>query len=145
MRRMLAVTCAVLAVQGCKSQKVIAVETERARDTWSTHALHRGSGSRVWVMRRPERYFSTRYESLKANFDEDPFTEGLLWSKDDLLFADPTSKEDVTLYKDGNACDALELSEGLPAPVRERCRQLKAPVVAVDAGAVKFPTPRRYR
>ena len=28
MRRMLALTCAVLAVQGCKSQKVIAVETE---------------------------------------------------------------------------------------------------------------------
>ncbi len=73
-------------------------------------------------------------ESLKANFDEDPFTEGLFWSKDDLMFADPISQDDVTIYKDANACDALELIEGVPAPVRERCRLLKAPAATVDAG-----------
>lgn len=73
-------------------------------------------------------------ESLKANFDEDPFTEGLFWSKEDLLFADPTSRDDVTLLRDVQACDALELIEGVPAPVRERCRQLKAPAPAIDAG-----------
>lgn len=74
-------------------------------------------------------------ERLQANFDEDPFTSGVFWTKDDLLFADPTSRDDVTLLRDLRACEALSLLEGVPAPVRERCRALEAPPVAVDAGA----------
>ena len=96
------------------------------------HTLRNGNFLTQWQARlmRDE----VHLESLKANFDEDPYTEGLFWSKDDLMFADPTSQDDVTVYKDGSACDALELMEGLPAPVRERCRLLKAPVVTSDAG-----------
>ena len=74
-------------------------------------------------------------ESLKANFDEDPFTEGLFWTKDDLLFADPTSRDEVTLLRDLQACEALALLEGISAPVRERCRALQA-APAPDAGTL---------
>ncbi len=74
-------------------------------------------------------------ESLKANFDEDAFAEGLFWSNDDLLFADPTARDTVTLLRDVQACEALALLEGVPAPVRERCRVLQTPPpAAVDAG-----------
>jgi hypothetical protein len=76
-----------------------------------------------------------RLERLQANFDEDPFSEGLFWTKDDLLFADPTSKDEVTLLRDLQACESLALLEGVPAPVRERCRVLKSPPAPVDAGA----------
>ena len=76
-----------------------------------------------------------RLASLEANFDEDAFTEGLFWSKDDLLFADPTSRDTVTLLRDVQTCEALSLLEGIPAPVRERCRVLQTPPpAAVDAG-----------
>ena len=33
-----------------------------------------------------------------------------------------------------NIHEAIETIEGIPAPVRERCRKLTAPVAAVDAG-----------
>jgi hypothetical protein len=72
-----------------------------------------------------------RLEQLKANLDEDPFVEALFWDKNDLLFVDVTTREDTVLWRDARACDALELIEGVPAPVRERCRALKMPK---DAG-----------
>ncbi|MDP1828825.1 MAG: hypothetical protein Q8L48_36530 [Archangium sp.] len=96
------------------------------------HTLRGGSFQTQWQARLTRD--GVHLESLKANFDEDPFTEGLFWTKEDLLFADPTSRDDVTLLRDLQACDALALLEGVPAPVRERCRALKAPPVAVDAG-----------
>ncbi|MDP2269684.1 MAG: hypothetical protein Q8N23_05140 [Archangium sp.] len=41
----------------------------------------------------------------------------------------------MTLLRDVLACEALALLEGVPAPVRERCRVLQTPPpVAVDAG-----------
>jgi len=94
------------------------------------HTLRNGNFVTQWQARlmRDE----VHLESLKANLDEDPFTEGLFWSKDELLFADPTSRDDVTLLRDLQACDALAVLEGIPAPVRERCRQLQQPR---DAGA----------
>jgi hypothetical protein len=97
------------------------------------HTLRNGNFVTQWQARlmRDE----VHLESLKANFDEDPFTEGLFWSKDELLFADPTSRDDVTLLRDAQACDALALLEGIPAPVRERCRQLLQPALQTDAGA----------
>lgn len=96
------------------------------------HTLRGGTFVTQWQARfvRDE----GRLERLQANFDEDPFTEGLFWTKDDLLFADPTAKDDVTLLRDAQACEALALLEGVPAPVRERCRVMKTAPVAVDAG-----------
>jgi hypothetical protein len=97
------------------------------------HVLRNGNFVTQWQTRLV--HDGVPLESLKANFDEDAFTEGLFWSKDDLLFADPTSREDVALLRDVQACDALEVLEGVPAPVRERCRALKSPPPAAgDAG-----------
>lgn len=96
------------------------------------HTLRSGNFVTQWQARLVRD--GVHLESLKANFDEDAFVEGLFWSKDDLLFADPTSRDDVTLLRDAQACDALALLEGVPAPVRERCRALLAPPVVVDAG-----------
>lgn len=97
------------------------------------HTLRGGSFVTQWQARLVRD--GVHLESLKANFDEDAFVEGLFWSKDDLLFADPTSRDDVTLLRDAQACDALQLLEGVPGPVRERCRVLKTPApVGVDAG-----------
>jgi len=96
------------------------------------HTLRNGNFVTQWQARLIRD--DVHLERLQANFDEDPFTEGLFWTKDDLLFADPTSRDDVTLLKDLRACEALALLEGVPAPVRERCRTLESPPVAVDAG-----------
>jgi hypothetical protein len=96
------------------------------------HTLRNGNFVTQWQARLMRD--GVHLESLKANFDEDPFTEGLFWSKDDLLFADPTSRDDVLLLRDLQACEALALLEGVPSPVRERCRQLQAPPLPVDAG-----------
>jgi hypothetical protein len=96
------------------------------------HTLRNGTFVTQWQARMMRD--DVHLESLKANFDEDAFTEGLFWSKDDLLFADPTSRDDVTLMRDLQACEALALLEGVPAPVRERCRALQATPVTRDAG-----------
>ena len=97
------------------------------------HTLRNGNFVTQWQARFVRD--DGRLERLQANFDEDPFTEGLFWTKDDLLFADPTSKDDVTLLRDFQACEALALLEGVPAPVRERCRVLQTTPVTVDAGS----------
>ena len=96
------------------------------------HTLRGGNFVTQWQARLVRD--DVHLESLKANFDEDPFTEGLFWTKDDLLFADPTSRDDVSLLRDAQACEALALLEGVPAPVRERCRRLQEVPVATDAG-----------
>lgn len=96
------------------------------------HTLRNGSFVTQWQARFVRD--DGRLERLQANFDEDPFSEGLFWTKDDLLFADPTSRDEVSLMRDLQACEALALLEGVPAPVRERCRVMKTTPVPVDAG-----------
>lgn len=96
------------------------------------HTLRNGNFATQWQARFVRE--DGRLERLQANFDEDPFTEGLFWTKEDLLFADPTAKDEVTLMRDRQACEALALLEGVPAPVRERCRVLQTTPVPVDAG-----------
>jgi hypothetical protein len=86
------------------------------------HVLRGGKFVTQWQRRlsdEPEK----RLEQLKVNFDEDPFVEAIFWDKEDLLFVDPTTREDVVIWRDVQACDALELVEGVPQPVRERCRK----------------------
>lgn len=77
-----------------------------------------------------------RLEQFKANLDEDPFTEALFWNSESLAFADPTSRDQVSVLRELQACDATALLERIPAPVRERCRALQAAAAAAagDAG-----------
>ena len=62
-----------------------------------------------------------RLETLKANLDEDPFTEALFWLGDELTFIDPNDKDTAAVWKNESACKALELTEGLPRVVKDLC------------------------
>lgn len=75
-------------------------------------------------------------ESLKANFDADPFSEALFWDDEEVTWLDPSDRDSVDVLKNVQACEAIAALEGIPGPVRERCRKLTAPVPASmpDAG-----------
>ncbi|MBL8913140.1 MAG: hypothetical protein JNM17_20760 [Archangium sp.] len=123
------------------------VEARLAPRVWLTRV---GSGDRGFIVLHTMRVttfvqqWQTRIEtekskgkpveSVKANYDADPFTEALFWDDDDLTWLDPSDRDSVEVLKDVQACEAIETIEGIPAPVRERCRKLTAPVAAVDAG-----------
>lgn len=76
-----------------------------------------------------------RLESVKANFDEDPFTEAIFWLGDELTLIDPNDKDSVGVFKNETACRVLEIVDGVPRVVKDLCLKnySKKPDV-VDAG-----------
>jgi len=126
------------------------------------HAVVRRLAPRVWVTRLGEGEqevlfahelkgtgrllaFTTQYqvrvvkegkrtEVTMLNLDQDPYTEALLLSPDELTYLDPYGPADVKVLRGAQACEALELVvTPVPDEVARRCRQLTAP--AADAGS----------
>lgn len=76
-----------------------------------------------------------RLETLKANLDEDPFTEALFWLGDEITLVDPNDKDSVGVWKNEGACKALEIVEGVPRVVKDLCLTAYSKKPEVDAGA----------
>lgn len=128
------------------------------------HAVVRRLAPRVWVTRLGEGdqevlfahqlkgkghalSFTTQYQArvmkegrrtevTLLNLDQDPYTEALLLSADELTYLDPYAPGEVKVLHGPLACEALELViTPVPDEVARRCRQLAAP--AADAGAAR--------
>ena len=74
-----------------------------------------------------------RLESVKLNFDGDPWLEAILWRGSDLYWVDPTSEAEVTVWSERAACEALSTLENVPPPPKALCQRLLAPPT-LDAG-----------
>ncbi|MFT3713217.1 MAG: hypothetical protein QM817_36645 [Archangium sp.] len=95
--------------------------------------------SQQWMTRlENEKSKGRPVESLKANFDADPFSEAIFWDDDELTWIDPTDRDSVTIEKNAQACETLSVIDSVPSPVRDRCRKLLAPA-AVDGGVDAGP------
>lgn len=74
-----------------------------------------------------------RLERLRVDLDEDPWTEALFWTKEELLLLDPTSNSNLLVLRGLSACAALtEASQPPPRPVAELCARWRNP--PADAG-----------
>ncbi|MGV3623877.1 MAG: hypothetical protein ACO1OB_23875 [Archangium sp.] len=75
-----------------------------------------------------------RLETVKANFDEDPFTEALFWIDDELTLIDPNDTDTSGVFKNETACRALEVVDGVPRPVKDLCLKSYWKKPELDAG-----------
>ncbi|MEW5741202.1 MAG: hypothetical protein AB1938_19925 [Myxococcota bacterium] len=136
-----------LAVARLPGGELHAVDSRLAPRVWLTRA---GSGEDEVVLAHELRGTSAvefrtqwqsrlflkggRLENLRADLDEDPWTEALFWTKDELLLLDPTSPSNLLVLRGLSVCGALtEATQAPPRPVAELCAALRAP--PLDAGA----------
>ncbi|MCC6336618.1 MAG: hypothetical protein IT380_21845 [Myxococcales bacterium] len=75
-----------------------------------------------------------RLENLRADLDDDAWTEALFWTTEELLLLDPTSASNLLVLRGLSVCDALtESTQPPPRPVTELCARWRNP--PGDAGA----------